>query len=140
MKTTTAMTPMTEATTATGPSLWSRLCPLSCPDAAPDASVCGVWAAKVTCIAPWAGVLGTAMSQISDARRAVTVAMTARRRNRPVWRCPSVQRIVVLDGPGCLPVLLQQRIAVDVMLRAADPLPAAQKRLLSESAILCCSL
>jgi hypothetical protein len=132
------MTPMTETTTATGPSLWSWLCPLRCAVVGPDASAGGAWAATAMCITPWAGVLGTVISQISDAKRATAPAVpTARRRNRPAGGRRSVERIVVLDRLGGVPVLLQERIAIGIMLRAVDPLPAAQKCLLRESAVLC---
>jgi hypothetical protein len=136
MKTTTAMTPMTDAATATGPSLWSWPCPLWRAVVPPDASAGGEWTAATTCIAPCAGVPGTAISNISDAKRAATAAMTARRRNRPAGRSRSVECIVVLNRPGGVPVLAQERIAVGIMLRPADPLPAVQERLLNEAAIL----
>jgi hypothetical protein len=97
MKTTTAMTPMTEATTATGPSLWSWPFPLWCADVATDTSGRGAWAATTACIAPWAGLLGPAISQNIDAKRATPAAVTGPGRNRPAGWCRSVERIVVLD-------------------------------------------
>jgi hypothetical protein len=97
MKTTTAMTPMTEATTATGPSLWPWPCPFGCVDVVPDAAVPAAWTATVACTAPWAGMLGAAISQISGAKKAATAATRARRRNPPAGPCRSVERIVVLD-------------------------------------------
>jgi hypothetical protein len=137
MKTTTAMTPMTETTTATGPSLWSRLCPLRFVDVDPDASARGAWAATTACITPRAGAPVTAISQNIDPKSAAPATLMALRRNRPAgWR-RSVEGMVVLDRPGGVPVLVEERIAVGIMLRAVDPLPAAQKCLLRESAILC---
>ena len=140
MKTTTTMTPATEATTAPGPSLWSRAGPLSWVGAAAGAPARGGVAATITGIAPWAGAVGTAISPSRAAKRAVTVAMTGRRRHGPAARRRSGERIGALPRPEGVPVLLQLRITVHIMLRAADALPAPQKRLLSESGMLCGSL
>ena len=142
MQTTTTMIPMTEAATATGPSL---CCTRRCADVRmprpPTHRRAGGWAATVGRTAPWAGAHGTTVSQSSgdnrtmtspDGARVVTERYSARRRSA---RC-----MLVLDGSVCVPVLLQQRVAVGIMLRAADPLPPVQERLLGEPAVLGCSL
>lgn len=142
MQTTTMTIPMTEAATATGPSLCARVGSLTCGCAAPDASARGGWAATVWRIAPWAGAHGTTVSQSSGDNRTMTVAVTERRRDGallpPCRR--SARCMLVLDGSVRRPVLLQQRVAVGIMLRAADTLPPVQERLLGEPAVLGCSL
>ena len=134
MTTTTTTTAKTEATTAADPSLCLRLCPLSGVCGGADAPRRGTRAA-VEGWAPWAGVHETTAIQSSEAKMTVTMAKTPRRAG-PLWRGRSFARIAPPYGSLCVPVLLQERIAVGIMLRPADPLPAVQERLLNEAAIL----
>jgi hypothetical protein len=126
MHTTTTMMPITEAIFATGPSCFGGVRPLPGARAAPAALAREAWAAGVCRTAARAGGAVTIVSQNSGARRAMTVVTAARGgRTEPLGRRRSVEDIVLLHRAVHGPVLLQQGIAVGVVLCAADPLPAA---------------
>jgi hypothetical protein len=141
MQTTTMMIPRTETATATGPSLCVPVGPLTCECAGPDASTRGEWRATAWRTAPWTGAPGTTVSQSSGDNRTMAVAAPTRRRGTALPpRRRSARGMVALGGSVCVPVLLQQRVAVGIMLRAADPLPPVQERFPGEPAVLGCSL